>query len=141
MANRNKKSNGKSGGGDGRSPNEERPSAPSRLFCIRFTLFFLVVALTGVSILFGYSLNALYNQVQSDSATIQSLQGQIANQTAAIARFNMSVTNADIEQHVQQLEDELHQNENEMRQSLQQEKADIQATLDQTILNLNQTVE
>ena len=140
MANRSKKSHSSSNSGGRSSSSSSSASPPPRLFCIRFTLVLLIIALTGASLFFGNSLNNLYGQVQSDSATIDSLQSQIAKQQAIIARFNTSVTNADIQTYVQQLGDELHQTEADMKLSLQQAHDNIELMLTTTVANLNQTV-
>ena len=130
MANRNKKNNN--------NPDTSPPTP--RLFCIRFTLFLLTIALTALSLYFSYTLTTLYNQIQTDSSTIQKLQTQIKDQEKTIDRFNTSITNADVEHHVQHLEMSLNQTEEDLRKSMDEKMVEIETLLDSTVKMLNDTV-
>lgn len=96
--------------------------------------------MTGASIYFSYSLTSLYSQIQQDASNIQALQKQVEEQKITIDRFNNSVTNADVEKHVQELEQSLQRTESEMRQSLDQTTSSIQTLLNHTVERLDETV-
>lgn len=118
------------------TPNPPRP----RLCCIRTTLFLLILSISALSTYFSYALIQLYKQVGVDTSTIQSLQNQILDQKAIIDRFNSSVTNADVEQHVQDLENSLNATEEGMEHDLASTTAMIQTLLNATVGKLDQTV-
>jgi predicted PurR-regulated permease PerM len=114
---------------------------PPRLFCLRFTLVLLVIFVSLISIYFSYSLTSLYSQVESDTTKIKSLQNQIYDQKSIIDRFNNSITNADVEHHVQLLEESLTHTQQEMKEKLETTTRDIQNLLSNTVNNLNGTIE
>jgi hypothetical protein len=99
-----------------------------------------VLAITVLSLYFSYTLTTLYNQVQSDTEHISALQTQVSAQKSIIDRFNTSTTNADVEQHVAQLEQSLIQTETDMKHSLDVTTHSIQLLLNSTVDKLDRTV-
>jgi Domain of unknown function. len=71
---------------------------------------------------------------------IASLQSSIDKQQLIINRFNQSVTNADVQKKVNQLEQSLHQTESQMLSKLDDTTAKIQILLNSTVETLDKTV-
>ncbi len=111
-----------------------------RLFCIRTTLVLLILAISSLSIYFSYTLTKLYAQVNVDTSTISTLQSQLNDQKAIIDRFNNSITNADVESHVQELEQSLKDTQENMVHSLDSTTKQIQTLLNSTVDKLDKTV-
>lgn len=111
-----------------------------RLWCIRSTLTLLVLSVTALSLYFSYSLTTLYSQVESDKAVIESLQSQVKDQAKIINRFNSSVSNADVEKHLQDLELNVQQAEADMKNSLDSTTNSIHVLLNTTVNQLDATV-
>ncbi len=111
-----------------------------RLWCIRSTLTLLVLSVTALSLYFSYSLTTLYSQVQGDKVVIESLQSQVKDQAKIINRFNSSVSNADVEKHLQDLELNVQQAETDMKNSLDSTTNSIHVLLNTTVDQLDATV-
>lgn len=113
-----------------------RPS----LFCLRFSIVLLLAALSALSFYFYNSLTALQSKIGHDESMIASLQSSIDKQQVIINRFNQSVTNADVQKKVAQLEQSLHQTESQMLSKLDDTTAKIQTLLNSTVETLDRTV-
>lgn len=118
-----------------------QPDPPRQsLFCIRFSIVLLLAGLSAASFYFFESLVALQAKVGADESMIASLQSSIEKQQLIINRFNQSVTNADVQKKVSQLEQSLHQTQSQMLSQLDETTSKIQTLLNATINTLDTTV-
>jgi len=113
---------------------------PSSLFCVRFFIIILLAALSVLSVYFTSTITALSGKVKVEEDIIESLQYSIQQQQLVINRFNESVTNADVQEKVEFLEQSLKNTQSEMLASLQTTTANIQNLLNATVAMLDQTV-
>jgi hypothetical protein len=119
------------------------PSAPpprQSLFCVRFSILILLALFSAASIHFFSTLTELQFKIRTDESTISSLQQSINSQQLIINRFNQSVTNADVQDKVAELEQSLHDTENLMLSSLDTTTIQIQTLLNATVDSLDATV-
>mmetsp|Transcript_2911 Transcript_2911/g.5452 ORF Transcript_2911/g.5452 Transcript_2911/m.5452 type:complete len:703 (+) Transcript_2911:225-2333(+) len=124
------------------SSNRSNPVPPPRqsLFCLRFSIFLLLAGASAASFYFYNTLTALQDKIGNDESIIESLQRSIDKQQIIIDRFNQSVTNADVQKKVAQLEQSLHQTESQMLSKLDETTSNIQILLNSTVETLDKTV-
>ena len=114
---------------------------PPSLLCVRFSLIVLLALLSAASIFFFGSINALKATVESDHATINKLQQEIANQGKVVARFNDTVTNEDVQKQLIALQASLSQTEARLNNQLETTETSIAKLLNDTVIRLDHTVQ
>ena len=95
-----------------RARNDQQPR--QSLCCVKFFIFLLLAGLSASSFFFYETLVELKAEIGTDESTIASLQNTVKAQQKIINRFNESVTNADVQRKVAELEGQLHTTESEM---------------------------
>jgi len=116
------------------------PPRRQSLFCVRFSILVLLGLGSAASVYFFEILTGLQTKISEDESTISSLHQSIRSQQLIINRFNESVTNADVQKRVAELEQSLHETENMMLSSLDNTTIQIQTLLNATVASLDATV-
>lgn len=109
-------------------------------FCVRFFIVLLLAAFSAASVYFYNQVTTIYGKIGKDESTISSLQSVIEAQQLIINRFNESVTNADVQHKVEDLEKHLTATEQEMLTRLSDTTTHIQKLLNDTVVKLDSTV-
>lgn len=92
-----------------------------------------------------YSLDSNVKQISADLSAqhheLTYVNETLANHSAVIARFEHSVSNSDVLQKLQQLEQDSQRRQDEIERNLNNTKSDIETTLSQTQRTINATLE
>ena len=91
-----------------------------------------------------YSLDSNVKQISADLSTqhhqLFYVNQTLANHSVVIARFEHSVSNSDVLEKLQQLEQDSQRRQAEIERNLNTTKSDIETTLSQTQRNINETL-
>lgn len=121
-------------------PAKQRNSTGTPLFCVRFFIFLLVVGLCASSYYFNKSLTELSTALSAETNHLSVLQKQVNDQQVIINRFNQSVTNADVQKQLNNLEASLLNTQHEMNVELESTETNIKSLLNSTLNKLDKTV-
>jgi hypothetical protein len=121
-------------------PVKQRHNTGTPLFCVRFFIFILVVGLCCSSYYFNKSLTELSTSLSAETKHVSVLQKQVDDQQVIINRFNQSVTNADVQKHLNNLEKSLLNTQQEMHAELESTETNIKSLLNSTLNKLDTTV-
>lgn len=115
-------------------------NVPPSLFCVRFFIVLLLVGLGGSFTYLNNYLTELSTALTTESHHVSTLQKQVDDQQIIINRFNQSVTNADVQQHLNELEMSLQSTQQQMQQELASTETNIKSLLETTVTKLDKTV-
>jgi predicted nucleic acid-binding Zn-ribbon protein len=111
------------------------------LCCVRFSIFILLAAFSAASIYLYKIVTSLQDKISTYESTITSLQQSVNSQQYIINRCSQSVTNADVQSKITELEQSLHDTETHMFSSLDKRTIHIQTLLKATVNSLAATVQ
>ena len=111
------------------------------LCCVRFSIFILLAAFSAASIYLYKIVTSLQDKISTYESTISSLQQSVNSQQYIINRCSQSVTNADVQSKIAELEQSLHDTETQMFSSLDKTTIHIQTLLNATVSSLSSTVQ
>ena len=121
-------------------PTSNRGRKNGAVVANRILILFTLVLLATASVFFQYQQMNLNQKLQNDEEKMSLMEQTIQLQGAIIQRFNQSVTNSDVLEQLEHLEDTLEAAEAKLETQLNQTMVDVSAKLDQTLTNLDETV-
>lgn len=121
-------------------PTSNRGRKNGAVVANRILILFTLVLLATASVFFQYQQMNLNQKLQNDEEKISLMEQTIHLQGAIIQRFNQSVTNSDVLEQLEHLEDTLEAAQAKLETQLNQTMVDVSAKLDQTLTNLDETV-
>eukprot|EP00588_Corethron_pennatum_P000500 CAMPEP_0194290158 /NCGR_PEP_ID=MMETSP0169-20130528/40663_1 /TAXON_ID=218684 /ORGANISM="Corethron pennatum, Strain L29A3" /LENGTH=618 /DNA_ID=CAMNT_0039037681 /DNA_START=15 /DNA_END=1871 /DNA_ORIENTATION=- len=116
------------------------PSRYTSLRCFSISILISIVVCSAASIFFYNRFISLKSEVESNHVIISLLQKDIADEKLIIARFDESVTNADVEKKLASLEVSLAATQANLLTRLRATETSIGALLNDTVLKLDNTV-
>jgi len=106
----------------------------------RFFIILLLAGLVVVSIWLESFQTEMYDKLSIDEAKIKKLEDTVQAQGVIIARFNESVTNADVVNKLANMETKWDSERTELFDQLAQTKTSVEAQLNSTMVELDETV-
>lgn len=106
----------------------------------RMMILVTLAALVLLSILFEAQQTTLSQQLKRDESTIAQLLATVQSQSKVIERFNQSVTNSDVLDRLNALDDKLTTSQKNLQKELDTTVDDVHKQLDDTMTKLDQTV-
>lgn len=106
----------------------------------RMLVLLTLVGLVILSMYFETQQTQLTQQLQHDEETIAELQSQVNGQAQVIERFNQSVSNSDVLNRLDELQQSMTETQKELQDQLDQTVANVNEQLDETKEKLDQTV-
>lgn len=125
---------------DQRAGQATAASRYTSLRCFSISILISIVVCSAASILFYNNFISLKSEVENDHVIISLLQKDIADQKLIVARFNESVTNADVEKQLASLEVSLSATQANLLARLRSTETSIGALLNDTVVKLDHTV-
>lgn len=121
-------------------PPPRNPKQPKSWLCVKLILILLVACVAAFSVYTNNELISMKKENANERNEIHSLQQQIEAQKTVVARFNNTVTNADIQEQMIVLRNSLKDTEGSLHNEIQIMEASVGEKLDQTVTELDQTV-
>ncbi|VEU38086.1 unnamed protein product [Pseudo-nitzschia multistriata] len=117
-----------------------KPASYTGLVVNRFLIILLLAGLVGISITLQSFQTQLNVQLSTDEEKIHFLEATVEAQGKIIERFNQSVTNADVVEELNTMEDRWDRERGELFAQLNTTKAEVRVELDKAMTMLDQTV-
>lgn len=121
-------------------PPPRNPKQPKSWLCAKLILILLVACVAAFSVYTNNELISMKKENANERNEIHSLQQQIEAQKAVVARFNKTVTNADIQEQMIVLRNSLKDTEGSLHSEIQIMETSVEEKLNRTVSELDQTV-
>ena len=102
--------------------------------------FGIFVVFSVASVFFSLRLQNVGTQLLSEHVQLQRLQDVIDQQAEVIRRFNNTITNADVLQRVDSLEEELETTEDRMNERVEELESETHELLNETIEEMDRDI-
>ena len=111
-----------------------------RIFFNRLLLVFLLFVLIGVSYTFNLTIKEMSAKLVDEQTHIEELDKIIQQQSSVIQRFNQSVTNTDVLEKVDSLQNQLETTEADMLDRLESSEQQVHILLNKTVKELDDSI-